>query len=150
MCCPTIFPPKICIFVDWDGTFLPVDGDHGDGEERNANVGVLDQRLDNAPGGIAARIVSAGYEAVDAERHNQQTEAQIRNTQTATQTFVSRLHHCNIKSPRWDFIGKKNLKVQSPTSKRSDAVGGQSSAPESIIRCLYRRFFSFQKEADSP
>ena len=87
--------------------FLPVDGDHGDGEERNANVGVLDQRLDNAPGGIAARIVSAGYEAVDAERHNQQTEAQIRNTQTATQTFVSRLHHCNIKSPRWDFIGKK-------------------------------------------
>ena len=112
ICCPTIFPPKICIFVDWDGTFLPVDGDHGDGEERNANVGVLDQRLDNAPGGIAARIVSAGYEAVDAERHNQQTEAQIRNTQTATQTFVSRLHHCNIKSPRWDFIGKKIWKFK--------------------------------------
>lgn len=58
---------------------LPVDGDHGDGEEGHAHVDVLHQRQEDAKDGLLWEIHPAVQEAVDAPRHHQHAETQIRH-----------------------------------------------------------------------
>lgn len=62
---------------------LPVDGDHGDGEQRYSNVGVLCERLHDAPCRLGLVLTDAVDEAVHTEWHGQHHERQVGHAQTA-------------------------------------------------------------------